>query len=119
MNNRIRQLIGSTIGVAIVTLAFSASVPAAGGIGFQPWTNGQQKTTVGEDYPGPYPWTDQLKCMSNAAFCHRFPAEPTAQVKTEPYPGPYPWTDQLKCMSNFAYCHRFEPRPVRAGVASR
>ena len=113
------SVFGGVIGIAVVSLAFTAGAQAAGGIGFQPWTNDQQSAIVGEPYPGPYPWTDQLKCMSNAGFCHRFPAKFTAQVKTEPYPGPFPWTDQLKCMSNFAYCHRFETAPTKGDVASR
>jgi len=119
MRNQTQRVFGSLIGMAVMSLAFNAGTLAAGVTGFQPWTNSQQATIVGEPYPGPYPWTDQLKCMTNAGYCHRFPARPAAQVKTEPYPGPFPWTDQLKCMSNFAYCHRFETAPTKGDVASR
>ena len=49
-------------------------------VGFQPWSDRAQVAEVVEPYTGPQPWTDSVKCMTDAAYCHRFDGTP---VKAE------------------------------------
>lgn len=119
MRNAKRSILVSVLGVPALSLALVGAAQGAG-LGFQPWTDTRiQEAATGEAYSGQFPWTDSLKCMTNAAYCHRFPGEVIRTEQAEPYLGPHNWTDSLKCMTNAAYCHRFDVTPVKAEVTIR
>ncbi len=106
MRNSTRSILTDVAKASALSLALVGVAQAADGIGFHPWTDARrQDVAVGESYPGapsqfgfqpwsdraqlveviepytgPQPWTDSVKCMTDAAYCHRFDATP---VKAE------------------------------------
>ncbi|GEM_PF-2971293 len=105
MRNAKRFIPMKVLSASVLSMVLVGAAHAAGGMGFQPWTDARiQDSTVGqpglvteigfhpgtnsqlrerevaEPYQGGRNWTDSLKCMTSASYCHRFDAVP---VKAE------------------------------------
>jgi len=101
MRNINSVVFGNVVKASVLSLALIGAAQGAD-IGFRPWGASAAPAAVGESssgasepigfqlpkdpsiqardvveaYPGLHPWTDSLKCMSDASFCHRFDEAP-------------------------------------------